>query len=98
MTTVRLTEEFSGLVRTTSFKLTISCVLSIQEPTASPLTYFISDPALTVNIPLFTLSPPTCPYNLEASSVKQIDGSSLPSSIKFNGLTLRIHELDFTMT
>ena len=60
-------------------------------------TYYISDPAINVSIPLYTLSPGTCPYELFYSATL-LDNSLLPAPITLQGVDsssyLKLYSLD----
>jgi hypothetical protein len=52
--TYTVTDVFSGLSISQTFKVTVSCVQSIAVGAAmTPILYYINDPAITTNIPLF---------------------------------------------
>jgi hypothetical protein len=46
--------------------------------------YYITDPQIDVSIPLYTLTPSSCPYQLTYSA-SLADGSALPASITLHG-------------
>jgi len=77
-----LTEVFSTLVITDTFVVTVSCVQSISM-TASigATTYYIADPMMNVSIPLFGLTPSTCPYELVYSATLTDGVTPLPAPI-----------------
>lgn len=74
------TDEYSGLTKTDTFVLTVSCVSSIA-PLAqlTDVIYYITDPAI-FSYPKYVLTPAGCPNEL-IFTVKLQDGSSLPGSI-----------------
>lgn len=93
------TDEYSGLLRTDTFVLTVSCVRTIS--TSSSLTdvmYYISDPAITRN-PSYVLTPAGCPNEL-TYQVTQADGSALPGSIVFSSSTkiISVYETNWLLT
>jgi hypothetical protein len=53
----------------------------------SPTVYFITDALIPVSIPVYTISPVTCPYELLIDAVTLADGSALPNAITFDGIT-----------
>ena len=78
--TVKLEEEFSGLIVTESFILTMACVKSIfQYNVLAPVVYYIRDPDILVPIPAYSLVPNTCPNELVYSAALD-DGSPLPNA------------------
>lgn len=92
-----ITEVFSTLSITDSFVLTIQCVTLIEQlSSVSPQVYYINDPAAVVSIPLYTLTPATCPYEL-AYAAALANGNSLPSAISLQSSGLRLFETDPTL-
>lgn len=81
--TLTLTEDYSHLTRTTTFKITVSCLTSITAPSALTDTYYISDSAQTLQIPDFTRTPSGCPHELTYTVALSPSGS-LPASITFS--------------
>lgn len=77
------TDNYSGLSKTDTFILTVSCVSSIA-PLASltPVVYYITDPAI-LTYPKYVLTPAGCPNEL-VFTVKLSSGSPLPGSIQFD--------------
>ena len=53
----------------------------------TPVVYFITDALIPVSIPVYTISPATCPYELVIDAVTLADGSALPNAITFDGIT-----------
>lgn len=90
-------EYFSTLTRTTTFVLTVSCVRTIDMLSfVPPVLYYINDPYIDVTIPLYTIGPVTCPYELTYSAALA-DANPLPNAITLqnNGLHfLRLYETD----
>jgi hypothetical protein len=65
----------------------------------SPVVYFISDAFIQVPIPVYTISPVTCPYELLIDDVTLADGSALPNAITFDGITtVKVFENTFAAT
>jgi len=92
-----ITEVFSSLSITDSFVLTIQCVTLIEQlSSVSPQVYYINDPAAVLSIPLYTLTPSTCPYELAYSAVLA-DGNPLPNAISLQSSGLRFFETDPTL-
>jgi hypothetical protein len=61
---VLFTDEYSGLQRTDTFQLTVSCVRSIVETAVlADVEYFITDTAITLQ-PTYGLNPAGCPDEL----------------------------------
>jgi len=81
---VILKEEFSGIIVTESFILTVACVQSIsQYNVIAPVVYYIRDPDILVPIPAYSLEPNTCPNELIYSATLE-DGSPLPNAISIS--------------
>lgn len=98
--TIQLTfrELFSTLTRTTTFILTVSCVRTIDMlSSVQPALYYINDPYIDVSIPLYTIGPATCPYELSYSAALA-NLSPLPNSISLQAQSgshfLRLQETD----
>lgn len=69
------------MFQTDTFVLTVSCVTLIQQlSTAGPATYYINDPAMVVSIPLYTITPGTCPYELTYAAAL-VNDDPLPNAI-----------------
>ena len=90
------------MTRTSTFTVTVSCVQTINMLSSVPAkTYYIADPAINVSIPLYTLSPGTCPYELVYSATLD-DGSPLPPPITLQGTDsasfLKLFHMDPTKT
>ena len=65
----------------------------------SPVVYFITDALIPVSIPVYTISPATCPYELVIDAVTLADGSALPNAITFDGITTaKVFENTFSAT
>jgi len=63
--TIIITEVFSRIKVTESFTLTVSCVTSIsQYNVLSPVIYFIRNADMAIPIPLYSITPSTCPMEL----------------------------------
>jgi fructose-specific component phosphotransferase system IIB-like protein len=74
-------EQFSSIKRMTTFVLTVSCVRSISMlSTVPPALYYINDPFIDVIVPLYTIGPASCPYELTYSA-NLANGSALPNAI-----------------
>jgi hypothetical protein len=74
-----------------TFVLTVSCVNSIsQNSTMAPVVYYITDPEIVTSIPLYTLTPAACPYELQYQATL-IDGSPLPNAISLVSLVDKQH-------
>jgi hypothetical protein len=93
-----VTDSFSQITRSSTFKLRIACVQAIQASSATPVTYFISDTQLSVQIPAFSLTPSTCVNELTIQAATLADGSNLPSSITHDSSRLKVFESDFSAT
>jgi hypothetical protein len=94
--TVFFKDNFSGLVRSDTFELTVSCVRSIALRT--PLTtvdYWITDAAQT-STPLYDLTPSDCPYELVLTMALS-DGSSLPPAIRNTDPSVTISESNYAL-
>lgn len=71
---------------TDQFELTVSCVRKIAQPgSITPIVYFITDAAISVQLPAYQITPADCPYRLVISAVTLQNGSSLPAAITLNG-------------
>jgi len=98
---VTYTDEFSGIQKTDTFILTISCVRVIA-PTATlnDVNYWITDSAIARE-PVFELTPAGCPNEL-VFEVTQTGGVPLPGSITFDstyGLEkIIVFETDYALT
>jgi hypothetical protein len=95
------TDTYSGLTKTDTFVLTVSCVSSIAPlSTLVDVLYYITDPAIN-SYPKYVLTPAGCPNEL-VFSVKLKDGSPLPSSIQFNNTpaaeTISVYETNYALT
>jgi hypothetical protein len=76
-----ITETFSGVTASSNFELTVACVTQISNAsTIQATTYYVRDNAVDVTIPPFTISPATCPDQLEFSATLSY-GTPLPDSI-----------------
>jgi hypothetical protein len=95
------TDEFSGIQKSDTFVLTISCVRSIAAilPLAD-VTYWITDVAI-LRTPTYQLTPSGCPNEL-VFEVKQLGGAALPGSIQFDAThgseTISVYEMDYALT
>lgn len=59
------TDLFEGISTTDTFVVTVSCVQTITQPNSfAPVEYYITDPITPVILPLYTISPSDCPYEL----------------------------------
>jgi len=67
----------------------------------APVLYYINDPAIDSTVPLFKLTPSTCPYELQYSATLA-DGSPLPNAISLVTLsgaqTIHVSETDPTLS
>ena len=95
------TDTYSGLTKTDTFVLTVSCVTSIT-PLAplAPVVYYITDPAI-YSYPKYQLSPVGCPYEL-VFTVKLQNGSPLPGSLTFDNTrteeNISVYETNYALT
>ena len=65
----------------------------------SPVEYYITDTAIPVVLPLYDITPSTCPYELVVESVTLADDTALPNAITFDGTnTVTILENTFSAT
>jgi large repetitive protein len=81
--TVVVTEYWSNVSITQSFTLTIACVRQIDQfDFILPVLYYTADPTINVPIPVYSLNPNSCPYELLYSATLA-DGSALPNAITF---------------
>jgi hypothetical protein len=65
----------------------------------TPVVYFITDALIPVSIPVYTISPATCPYELVIDAVTLADGSVLPNAITFDGAnTVKVFENAYAAT
>jgi hypothetical protein len=97
---VTFTDTYSGLSVTNTFVLTVSCVQGISQPTSiTPVEYFITDTAIPLSFPFYSITPANCPYEIKIDTVTLVDGSALPNTITFNGVNnLSIYETDYQAT
>ena len=56
----------------------------------APVVYYITDPEIVTSIPLYTLTPAACPYELQYQATL-IDGSPLPNAISLVSLVDKQH-------
>ena len=64
--TYTVTEVFSQKSVSDTFVVTVSCVSSIvQDSSMASVVYYINDPEISSLIPVYTLTPATCPYELQ---------------------------------
>jgi hypothetical protein len=67
----------------------------------APVVYYIRDPAFDVTIPLYSLTPSTCPYQIIYSATLE-DGSSLPNAMSLlnqsGSWILKLYETDPALT
>lgn len=91
---------YSGLTETDTFVLTVSCVQAISQLTAvAPVEYFITSASIPLSFPWFTISPPSCPYEIVINAVTLQNDSVLPHAIVFDGTNaVNIFETDFAAT
>lgn len=75
------TEFWSNVQDIQSFTLTVSCVTAINNYSfMPPVLYYIADPFIDATIPIYTLTPATCPYELVYTATL-LDDSPLPGAI-----------------
>ena len=97
---IQYTDRFSGLKKTDTFVLTVSCVQQISViNNIPPLIYFITDDPIDVPVPTYQIIPADCPFELVMSAVTLSNGDSLPAAIRFDGVdAIDIYETDYIAT
>lgn len=95
------TETRTGITDTKNFQLLVSCVQSISTGVMTPITYWIGDPLIVTPVPVYTLSPSGCPYEL-TYSVSFSDGNPLSSQFTFTSTTgseaINVYETNLSLT
>lgn len=70
-----------------------------MQNSLQPVVYYITDPEIAIKIPLYTVTPSDCPYELLIDTVQLTDGSDLPNSLTFDGLnTITLFTNTYTAT
>lgn len=76
-----VTEFWSHISKTQNFTLTVACVRSIQQFGVIPPTiYYIGDTSIDLTIPLYSLTPASCPYDLQYTATRS-SGNPMPNAI-----------------
>jgi hypothetical protein len=97
--TIFFKDNFSGLVRSDTFELTVSCVRAIAlRASLTNINYWITDTVQT-RTPLYDLTPSGCPNEL-TYTVTLANLAALPHQISFDSSTkvISVQETDYSLT